>query len=69
MLHANRVELKAHAGNIASRKAMEKVGAIYEGTLRQHMIMPDGSLRDTVYYAVMDTEWPGVKEKLELMIK
>ncbi len=60
-LNYNRVELKAHAGNIASRKAMEKIGATFEGLLRNHSIMPNGSLRDTVYYSILKEEWPSIK--------
>ena len=60
-LQLNRVELKSHAENIQSRKAMEKVGARYEGKLRNHFVMYDGSLRNTVYYSVLKEEWLEVK--------
>ncbi|MFT5764128.1 MAG: RimJ/RimL family protein N-acetyltransferase [Saprospiraceae bacterium] len=57
----NRVALKAHSKNIQSRKAMAKIGATYEGTLRNHFMLYDGTLRDTVYYSVLSEEWAGVK--------
>lgn len=67
-LVANRVELKTHAENITSRKAMEKVGATYEGLLRHHMIMENGSLRNTVYFSILKAEWPSVKKRLEKLM-
>jgi len=64
-LKFNRVELKAHSKNIRSRKAMEKIGAQFEGTLRNHFITYDGSLRDSVYYSFIKEEWEVVKMKLQ----
>jgi RimJ/RimL family protein N-acetyltransferase len=64
-LGCNRVELKTHAQNVKSRTAILRVGAKEEGTLRSHMVMPDGSLRDTVYFSVIAPEWPDVKRGLE----
>jgi RimJ/RimL family protein N-acetyltransferase len=63
--HCNRVELKTHAQNVKSRTAILRIGAKEEGTLRSHMVMPDGSLRDTVYFSVIAPEWPEVKRGLE----
>src|SRR5882724_6581208 len=60
-LGARRVELKTHVANLKSRKAIERLGAVYEGTHRHHMLMPDGSMRDTAWYSIVDTEWPVVK--------
>jgi len=60
-----RVELKAHSKNERSRTAITRIGATEEGTLRRHMVQPDGSYRDTVYYSILDDEWPRVKKKLE----
>jgi RimJ/RimL family protein N-acetyltransferase len=59
-----RVEFKAHAKNQQSRTALLRLGAVEEGTLRNHMTMPDGSVRDSVYFSIIDSEWPGVKERL-----
>lgn len=68
MLGCRRVELKTSAVNARSRAAMRRIGATEEGTLRQHMINPDGSSRDSVYYSILDGEWPGVRERLEGML-
>lgn len=64
-----RVEFKTDALNEKSRKALQRIGAREEGTLRQHMIMPSGRLRDSVYYSILDEEWPGVKATLEKFLK
>jgi len=61
----NRVELKCDARNARSRAAILKLGATEEGTLRQHMWMPAGYYRDSVYYSVLKSEWPAVKIGLE----
>ena len=62
---AIRVELKTDARNARSRAAILKLSAIEEGTLRHHMIMPDGALRDTVVYAITRNDWPAVRERLD----
>lgn len=63
-----RVELKADAKNARSRAAMEKMGAKLEGTLRRHTRVRGDYIRDTVYYSVLDHEWPEVKAGLEQRI-
>ena len=60
-----RVEFKTHHRNEQSQNALKRIGAIYEGTLRQHMIHTDGTLRDSVYFSILDKEWPEVKKMLE----
>lgn len=60
-----RVELKTDALNEKSRTAMERIGAKEEGILRQHMVTWTGRLRDSVYYSILDSEWPEVKARLE----
>lgn len=60
-LNLERVELKADARNENSRKAMEAMGATYEGMLRSHMLMSDGHRRDTVYYSILKNEWKDIK--------
>ncbi len=60
-----RVELKTDAVNTRSRVAMVRIGATEEGTLRRHVIMASGRVRDTVYYSILDHEWPRVKAHLE----
>jgi RimJ/RimL family protein N-acetyltransferase len=64
-LGAERVEFKTHARNLASRTALLGIGATFEGVLRHHMIMPDGSNRDSAYYGVLAGEWPAVKARLQ----
>ena len=64
-LGCNRVELKTNSLNMRSRNAILRVGAKEEGTLRSHMINPDGTLRDTVYYSILAPEWPDVRARLE----
>jgi RimJ/RimL family protein N-acetyltransferase len=64
-LGANRVEFKTHARNEPSRTALLGIGATFEGVFRRHMIMPDGSLRDSAYFSVIAPEWPGVKAHLQ----
>jgi N-acetyltransferase len=63
-----RVELKTHAQNAKSRAAILRIGAIEEGTLRKHLLQADGSIRDSVYFSILDDEWPNVKLKLEAML-
>ena len=68
-LDAERVEFKTHARNVASRTALLGIGATFEGVLRHHTIMPDGSHRDSAYYGVIRPEWPGVKARLEGLLE
>ena len=63
-----RVQLKTDMRNERSQKAIERVGAVREGVLRNHMILPDGRLRDSVYFSIIDTEWPAVKIHLEELL-
>jgi RimJ/RimL family protein N-acetyltransferase len=68
-LGCNRVELKTNSFNAKSRAAILRIGAKEEGTLRSHMVNPDGTLRDTVYFSVIAPEWPEVKARLEAMME
>ena len=52
-----RVQLKTDLRNERSQKAIERIGAVKEGVLRNHMILPDGHYRHSVYYSILDTEW------------
>jgi RimJ/RimL family protein N-acetyltransferase len=61
----NRVELKTDALNQKSRAAILRIGAKEEGTLRKHMVTWSGRIRDSVYFSILDTEWPEVKARLE----
>ena len=69
MLGAERVEFKTHARNVASRTALLGIGATFEGVLRHHTIMPDGSNRDSAFYGVIAPEWPAVKARLEGLLE
>jgi len=60
-----RVELKTDVLNVRSREAIERIGAKQEGIFRKHMIAETGRVRDTVYFSIIDSEWPGVKRRLE----
>ena len=60
-----RVELKTDARNTRSRTAIARLGAVEEGTLRSKVIMRDGYRRDSVYFSILDGEWPAVKARLE----
>lgn len=60
-----RVELKTDALNARSRAAIARLGAREEGTLRKHMITASGRVRDTVYYSILEEEWPEVEARLE----
>ena len=60
-----RVELKTDALNQKSRNAILRIGAKEEGTLRRHVLTWTGRVRDSVYFSVLDHEWPEVKTKLE----
>lgn len=62
---AIRVALKTDVNNLRSQAAIKKLGARYEGTLRNQRIRPDGSYRDTVIFSVIESEWPSVKAGLE----
>jgi RimJ/RimL family protein N-acetyltransferase len=67
-LGAIRVQLKTDLINERSQRAIERLGAKREGVLRNHMILPDGRIRDSVFYSILDTEWLGVKKNLEAMM-
>jgi N-acetyltransferase len=62
---ANAVELRTHFFNEASRRAIERLGAKQDGILRSHQILKDGSVRDTVVYSIIASEWPAVKNNLQ----
>ena len=64
-----RVQLKTDLRNERSQKAIERVGAVREGVLRNHMVLPDGYVRHSVFYSILDTEWADVKKNLEGMME
>jgi RimJ/RimL family protein N-acetyltransferase len=63
-----RVQIKTDSLNTRSQKAIERIGAIKEGVLRNHMILPNGRIRHSVYYSIIDSEWPDVKKRLKEML-
>jgi len=67
-LGANRVEFKTDSLNEKANPALLSIGATFEGTFRNHMIMPGGRLRHSNYYSVTREEWPDRKSKLESRI-
>jgi RimJ/RimL family protein N-acetyltransferase len=64
-LGAMRVELKTDSLNERSRRAILRLGAVEEGTFRKHMLTETGRIRHSVYFSIIDEEWPGVKARLE----
>jgi RimJ/RimL family protein N-acetyltransferase len=63
-----RVEFKTDSLNVKSQQALARIGAVKEGTFRNHMVMPDGRLRHSVYFSIVDSEWPAVKAHLERLM-
>ncbi|HVT11861.1 MAG TPA: GNAT family protein [Fimbriimonadaceae bacterium] len=64
VLGAIRVQFRTDVRNLRSRRAIEKLGAVPEGVFRQHTIMPDGFVRDSIFYSILPSEWPAVKRGL-----
>jgi N-acetyltransferase len=64
-LACNAVELRTHAMNLQSRRAIERLGAKLDGILRHHRIIANGTLRDTCVYSIIAPEWPAVRANLE----
>lgn len=64
-LGLNRVAFKTHHENLQSQAAIRKLGAVYEGTFRNHYVMPDGSLRHSVWFSIIREDWPQVRSRLE----
>lgn len=64
-----RVQFKTDLRNERSQQAIERIGAVKEGVLRNHMILPDGYRRHSVYYSIVDSEWAAVKTALEAKLQ
>ncbi|MBU0726163.1 MAG: GNAT family N-acetyltransferase [Alphaproteobacteria bacterium] len=64
VLGCMRVEFKTDQLNTQSQTALARLGAVQEGIFRKHMIMPDGRIRHSIYFSILDEEWPGVKARL-----
>ena len=67
-LRAVRVELKTDARNEKSQQAIERIGARREGVMRKHMLTRGDFYRDSVYFSIIDDEWPETKQRLEAML-
>lgn len=67
-LAAIRVQLKTHRLNFRSRRAIERIGAQFEGILRNAVILADGTYRDSAYYSITDAEWPAVRRHLLMLM-
>jgi RimJ/RimL family protein N-acetyltransferase len=59
-----RVQFKTDLRNLTSQRASERLGAVREGVLRDHIILPGGVVRSSVYYSILASEWPQVKSRL-----
>ncbi len=59
-----RASLKTDTRNERSRRAIERLGARFDGVLRAHMPAADGGLRDSAFYSILETEWPAVRATL-----
>lgn len=68
-LGIHRVQFKTDLRNAHSQRAIERLGAVKEGVLRDHLITPSGYIRSSVYYSVLAAEWPGVKDRLEARLQ
>ena len=60
-----RVQFKADVRNTVSQRALERIGCVKEGLLRDHMILPDGTIRSSYYYSILAREWPAIKASLQ----
>ena len=63
------VEFRTHYMNTQSRAAIERLGARLDGILRHHMILPDGTIRDTAVYSIIRPEWPAVRTNLDWKLR
>jgi RimJ/RimL family protein N-acetyltransferase len=63
-LHMLRVQIKTDVRNEKAQRAIERLGAVKEGVLRNERRLPSGHVRDAVVYSIIANEWPSVKEKL-----
>jgi RimJ/RimL family protein N-acetyltransferase len=64
-LKLNRIAFKTHHENVQSQTAIRALGAVYEGTFRNHYVMPDGSMRHSVWFSITKEDWPEVKARLQ----
>lgn len=67
-LDLQRIQIKTGHENIRSQKAIERLGAVKEGVLRNHMIRKEGTIRHTVMYSITNEEWPEIKNRFETLL-
>jgi len=60
-LGVERIQFTTDAGNLVSRRSLERLGAVLEGTLRRQRVAPDGTVRDSTVYSILADEWRGVR--------
>lgn len=65
----NRVEFKTDSLNLKSRRALSRIGAVEEGTLRNHVVCHTGRLRHSVYFSILKAEWPQVRDRLDARMR
>jgi RimJ/RimL family protein N-acetyltransferase len=65
VMRAIRVQFRTRTANVTSQRAIERLGAMKEGVLRNSFILPDGSSGDRIIYSLIEREWPAVKARLE----
>lgn len=68
VMKLNRIEFKTDSLNQVSRRAIARLGATQEGIFRNHMVMPDGRIRHTVYFSIIREEWPDLRSRLDAML-
>ena len=68
-LKAMRVQFKTDGRNLRSQRAIERLGGVREGTLRKHSRLWDGYVRDTVFFSILDSEWPGIRQRLKAILQ
>ena len=69
VLNCIAVEFRTHRLNVQSRRAIERLGAQFDGLIRAHMVMANGTIRDTAVYSITAPEWPAVKANLEWLLE
>ncbi|WP_228455322.1 GNAT family N-acetyltransferase [Chryseobacterium sp. Tr-659] len=68
-MKTNRVQLKTKDNNFRSRKAIEKIGGVFEGIFRKDKVLSDGTTRNAAYYSILDDEWNEARIKIQNLIK
>lgn len=69
VLKTNRIQLKTKDNNFRSRKAIEKIGGVFEGIFRKDKVLSDGTTRNAAYYSILDDEWEMARLKIENLIR